>query len=208
MTPRTPRSSVRADTTATRRVHAPVPRLERSARDKRTLVSFATGVNCGGQRTPAAIPCIDASRPAIASETASTSASLAGSAIAPIPRGREVEPVDEQAEEQRRGGRPLAAIERRPRDDLEQRGDPVDPRVDARSPESIAEPRPEPVAQLVEAGIALGRQVPEGREAGRRGDRVAVERAAVTQGSGPPGVELVHDVGSPAERARAGSRRR
>ena len=54
--------------------------------------------------------------------------------------------------------------------------------------------------EVVEPRVGVGRQLAQGREARRRRDRAAVERAAVADGARATSVEDAHDVGPAAER--------
>src|SRR5690349_1860499 len=114
-----------------------------------------------------------------------------------------MEAVDEEAEEERGLRRePIVGSKARAREELEDRGDATDARVDPGRSDARREPSAHPLTEPLELRIPGWRQVPLRREAGRRRDRVAVECPAVDEGAGPSGIELAHDVGATAEAAR------
>src|SRR6478672_13851453 len=113
-----------------------------------------------------------------------------------------MEPIEQEAEEERRLRRQaLRRHEARAREDLEDRGDPAGPCVEAVALERRAEHGTQPIAEPLELVIPIRREMPERRQAGRRRDRIAVERATVDERARASGVELVHDLGAAAEPA-------
>src|SRR5437868_3058908 len=104
-----------------------------------------------------------------------------------------MEAIEEEPDEQRRLWRePVPGTEAGPGKHLEDRGDAVDPRIHACGGDPTAKPAPEPLTETLQLRVPLRREVAERREARRRGDGIAVERAAVDQGAGAPGIELEH----------------
>ncbi len=99
------------------------------------------------------------------------------------------------------GGELVFALERRPREHLEERRDPLDPGVEPAGGEPVGQPIAQALAEARQALVSVRRQVAQGRQAGRSADGIAVERPAVAQRAGPPGVEAIHDLGPAAERS-------
>jgi hypothetical protein len=86
-----------------------------------------------------------------------------------------MEPVDQQAQEERlAGGQPVLAKARRPGEDLEQGGDSLRPGRRSTRRDRTRQSRSEALAELGQAVVAVGRELAQRREAGRRRDRVAV----------------------------------